>query len=122
MKISVALIVAALASSTQALKLGYVSSMYSNNLGFKGTMYIDGRFAAGVTSEGASSAWVPRGIHKIQLSNAYMTSFDFCIDVFGNVSCTHVTTHSPTCAFNPQTQRPECRVEWNDDNWGGASA
>ncbi|KAK3831915.1 MAG: hypothetical protein J3R72DRAFT_454449 [Linnemannia gamsii] len=116
MKFSVPLIVAALASSTQAFKLGYISMMSGPD--FKATMFIDGVFAAGVIVEGASSPWMTVGIHKVQLKNAHMSSFEWCLDVFGDVSCIPVTTPAPVCSFNSQTNRPECKMNWYENTWG----
>ncbi|KAF9119058.1 hypothetical protein BGW39_000647 [Mortierella sp. 14UC] len=120
MKISVPLLVTALASSTQALSLGYNAFNFASfgGSGYMAHMFIDSKRVAGVSKEGASSGWVQWGVHKIQLRNAHMSSFDFCIDVFGDVSCTHVVTGNPSCGFNPNNQRPECSTQWFDDNWG----
>ncbi|KAG0380392.1 hypothetical protein BGX24_008641 [Mortierella sp. AD032] len=120
MKLSVPLLVAALASSTQALRLGY-NAFSAANLGgssFVAYMFIDGKNVAGAHREGGSSSWVQWGIHKIQLNKAQMYGFNYCIDVFGDVSCVWVNTGNPDCGFNPNNQRPECTTQWKDDNWG----
>ncbi|KAF9907709.1 hypothetical protein EC991_010656 [Linnemannia zychae] len=120
MKISVPLLLVALASTTQAMKLGYNAFVAANihKSSFVAYMFIDGKNVLGVHEEGGSSKWLQWGVHKIQLKNAGMAGFEFCIDVFGDVSCTRVNTGAPSCGFNPNNQRPECSTSWEDKNWG----
>ncbi|KAF9907708.1 hypothetical protein EC991_010655 [Linnemannia zychae] len=121
MKIIVPLLLVALASTTQALRLGYNAFAAANINGaiFRASMFIDGDNNVGnVFEEGGTSKWVQWGIHKIQLKNARMDGFHICIDVAGDVSCTPVVVGPPSCGFNPNNQRPECKNYWKDDNWG----
>ncbi|KAK3831916.1 MAG: hypothetical protein J3R72DRAFT_454450 [Linnemannia gamsii] len=121
MKFSVSLIVAALVASTQAQgkvsKIGYISTLKGNQE-FQATMFLDGVFAAASFVEGGSSPWMKIGIHKVQLKNARMSSFEWCLDVFGDVSCIAITTPAPVCTYNPKTGKPECIMNWYENNWG----
>ncbi|KAG0272944.1 hypothetical protein BGZ95_011252 [Linnemannia exigua] len=122
MKISVPLIIAALVSSTQAMKLGYSASTKEKWSGpdFMALLYIDDKIVAGTAKEeGSSSDWKQWGIHKIQLRNARMNGFEFCIDVFNDVSCTKVSTPSTECSAG-SNQISQCSTKWSNDNWGGA--
>jgi hypothetical protein len=101
------------------MKLAYNAFIAGNinKPGFVAYMFIDDKSVAGVYQEGGSSSWVQWGVHKIQLSNAQMYGFDFCIDVFGDVSVS-VDTGNPDCEYNYDIHRPECTAQWEDDNWG----
>ncbi|KAG0247339.1 hypothetical protein BGZ95_008766 [Linnemannia exigua] len=102
------------------MSIGYNAFAYSSitGSGYLANLFVEEKNVARVLKEGGSSGWVKSGIHKIQLKNAHMSSFEFCIDVFGDVSCTKVVTGNPSCSFNPNNQRPECSTQWYDDNWG----
>ncbi|KAF9119059.1 hypothetical protein BGW39_000648 [Mortierella sp. 14UC] len=120
MKLSLAIFVAALATSAQAVKLSYEAYTFTNVAGsfFKANMFINDISVAEVYKENQSSAWVQAGIHKVQLREPDMMFFKVCIDVFGDVSCSLVKTGPPKCGVNPNSQWPECSTKWQDDHWG----
>ncbi|KAF9907710.1 hypothetical protein EC991_010657 [Linnemannia zychae] len=119
MKLGLPIFVAALATSAQAIKLRYEATTFTNVAGtfFKANMFINDISVGESYTEGQSSAWVPVGIHKVQLSEPRMKSFKHCIDVFGDVSCNFITTGVPNCNKNPNTKWPMCTTIWRDDNW-----
>ncbi|KAF9115321.1 hypothetical protein BGW39_003082 [Mortierella sp. 14UC] len=111
---------AALASSTQAMKLRYDATTLStfNGETFKARMYLEGKNLWTVNVLGGESAWVPYGIHKIQLRDAMRTSFKYCIDVFGDVSCDIINTGVQDCKYEKNKTVMKCSVNWRDDNYG----
>ncbi|KAF9119060.1 hypothetical protein BGW39_000649, partial [Mortierella sp. 14UC] len=119
MKLNLAIFVAALATSAQAVKLSYEAYSFTNVAGsfFKANMLINDKSVAEVYKDGGSSAWVPYGPHKIQLRDAYMTNFKFCIDIFGDINCHSITAGAPKCGAHPNSQWPECSTKWQDSNW-----
>ncbi|KAG0254874.1 hypothetical protein BGZ95_005917 [Linnemannia exigua] len=119
MKFNALFFVATLASCTQAFDLAYKAT----GLGPQGTdtfeasMWVDdlefntGRYRG-------SSIWRSVGIHKIQLRNAEMGSFEFCIDVFGDIDCEKIWTSSPSCVWTPSIRNTVCTTKWEKKNWG----
>ncbi|KAF9117936.1 hypothetical protein BGW39_001641 [Mortierella sp. 14UC] len=111
---------AALASGSQALKLRYDATNLATFNGdtFKARLYVEGKNLLTVHAYGAESDWVPNGIHKIQLREAMMSSFLFCIDVFGDVSCDKINAGNQDCKYEKNKTVLKCSVNWRDDNYG----
>ncbi|KAK3831934.1 MAG: hypothetical protein J3R72DRAFT_454492 [Linnemannia gamsii] len=119
MKINTLFFVATLASCTQALQLAYKAT----GLGPQGTDTFEASLWVydvhlNTSRYRGSSIWRTVGIHKFQLRNAEMGSFEFCIDVFGDIDCEKVWTGSPKCVWGPTIGKNVCTAQWEDDNWG----
>ncbi|KAK3831932.1 MAG: hypothetical protein J3R72DRAFT_478400 [Linnemannia gamsii] len=122
MKINALFFVATLASCTQAMKLEYKATSLGNQAaqnkdGFDASFWLDDVYMYTNRYRG-SSQWKPLGIHKVQLKNAEMESFEFCLDVFGNIDCEKIRTSSSTCAWKSHLSNYVCTTKWFDLNWG----
>ncbi|KAG0277285.1 hypothetical protein BGZ95_006186, partial [Linnemannia exigua] len=101
MKSSALVFITALVSSAHAIKIAYKA----HGLGprgkrdFQGTMWVYNNVFSTNTYRGASE-WKSIGIHRAQLRNADFTSFDYCIDVYGNIDCSTIPTLSQTCKYD----------------------
>ncbi|KAG0380393.1 hypothetical protein BGX24_008642 [Mortierella sp. AD032] len=117
MKFSVPFLIAALAASTQAVSLKYdaVSTSNMRQTDFSATLLVDNKQRMYAHSDGGESPWEQYGIHKIKLMTARTYGFNYCIDVFGNVSCSWVTT-AHHC--NKNNGKEDCNGYYHNDNYG----
>ncbi|KAF9117937.1 hypothetical protein BGW39_001642, partial [Mortierella sp. 14UC] len=119
MKFGALFFVAALASSTQALELSYKAYGQGpqGNTNFDAAMWVED-IAFTTNKHRGSSVWKPLGIHKAQLRNADISSFEYCIDVFGDIDCQWIYVGTPKCAWNSLINNTACQITWIDNNWG----
>ncbi|KAG0376051.1 hypothetical protein BGX24_008358 [Mortierella sp. AD032] len=127
MKLSIPILVVALAASVQALKIKYSAScIYGSGGVAAGTEKFNAMLTVGdgvklrADYEGGSSSWVQYGIHKIQLNNAQMTGFNYCINVFGDVDCNWIAVEQLVleCNYRPNSEKLHCNSGYNNNNWG----
>ncbi|KAK3831931.1 MAG: hypothetical protein J3R72DRAFT_454488 [Linnemannia gamsii] len=119
MKFNTLFFVATLASCTQAMKLVYIATNLSRQGtdGFQATLWLNDVEMYTSRYRG-NSQWMPLGIHKVQLKNPEMGSFEFCLDVFGNVDCEKVwVTSRPKCVQKFAVGEL-CTTNWVEPNWG----
>ncbi|KAK3846350.1 MAG: hypothetical protein J3R72DRAFT_471515 [Linnemannia gamsii] len=126
MKLSIPILVVALAASVQALKIKYSASCTYGSGGtsvaekFNALLTVGDGVKLRADREGGSSSWVKYGIHKIQLNNAQMTGFNYCINVFGNVDCNWIAVEQIVleCNYRPDSENLYCNSGYNNNNWG----
>ncbi|KAG0378805.1 hypothetical protein BGX24_002756 [Mortierella sp. AD032] len=121
MKLSIPILVVALAAKAQAIKFIYSANTLqvgSQEKRFSALLSVEDGVKLWADYEGGSSPWVQYGIHKIQLNNAQMRGFNYCINVYGNVDCNWIETEEPKCNFRPDIQQNQCFSGYKNDNWG----